>query len=188
MKPPWAAYIEVADCDSAAAKLQRLGGKVHMPPTDIPNIGRFAAVADPQGASFNLFKPQQSGERNVSTAPGQVSWHELHAKDWTQAFDFYREMFGWQKGDAVDMGPMGTYQVFTINGIASGGMFNSPSAASPYWLMYFNVSEIDSGAKRIAEAGGKVMMEPQQVPGGSWIVQAADPEGIFFALSGPRKK
>ena len=83
---------------------------------------------------------------------------------------------------------MGTYQIFTINGIASGGMFNSPAAASPYWLMYFNVSDIDSGAKRTAEAGGKVMMGPQQVPGGSWIVQAADPEGIFFALSGPRKK
>jgi predicted enzyme related to lactoylglutathione lyase len=188
MKPPWAGYIEVADCDSAAEKLQRLGGKVHMPPTDIPNIGRFAAVADPQGASFNLFKPQQSGERNVSTALGQVSWHELHAKDWAQAFNFYSEMFGWRRGDAVDVGPMGTYQIFTINGIAAGGMFNSPAVASPYWLMYFNVSDIDNGAKRIAEAGGKVMMGPQQVPGGTWIVQAADPEGTLFALSGHRKQ
>jgi predicted enzyme related to lactoylglutathione lyase len=54
--------------------------------------------------------------------------------------------------------------------------------------MYFNVSDIDSGAKRIAEAGGKVMTGPQPVPGGTWIVQAADPEGILFALSGQRKQ
>jgi uncharacterized protein len=187
-KPFWAGYIGVDDCDTAASKLQRQGGKVHLPPTDIPNVGRFALVADPQGAMFNLFKPQQSGERSISNEPGQVGWHELHTKDWQKALDFYSEMFGWQKGDGVDMGPMGTYQLFTVNGIASGGIFNSPNAgATPYWLMYFSVPEIDSAAKRIVDAGGKIMMGPHQVPGGNWIVQASDPQGGLFALSSQRK-
>ena len=53
-------------------------------------------MADPQGASFNLFKP------------AQVGWHELHTNDEPKAFNFYSTMFGWLKGDALDMGVMGT--------------------------------------------------------------------------------
>jgi predicted enzyme related to lactoylglutathione lyase len=188
LRPYWGSYIEVDDCDGAASKVERLGGKIHRAPTDIPNVGRFAAVADPQGAMFNLFKPTQSGERSVSNTPGQVSWHELHTQDWAKAFNFYSEMFGWQKGESHDMGPMGTYQLFTINGVPSGGVFNSPAAgAAPFWLVYFNVAEIEAGAKRITEGGGKITNGPMQVPGGTWVVQAADPQGAAFALASLRK-
>jgi predicted enzyme related to lactoylglutathione lyase len=48
--PKWGCYVVVADCDERAAKAQQLGGKLHMQPTDIPNTGRFAVVADPHGA------------------------------------------------------------------------------------------------------------------------------------------
>jgi uncharacterized protein len=188
MKPFWIGYVEVDDCDAAASTLLRLGGTVHRPPTDIPNVGRYAVIADPQGAMFNIFKPLQSGQRSISNASGQVGWHELHTKDWQNAFNFYSEMFGWQKGESMDMGLMGTYQLFTIDGIASGGMFDSPNVtAAPYWLVYFNVPEIDSAVRRISDAGGKIMMGPHQVPGGNWIVGAADPQGGLFALSSQRQ-
>src|SRR5277367_6723231 len=84
MKPGWVGYLGVDDVDAAAAKVKRLGGKIHGLPTDIPNVGRFAMVADPQGAAFNLFKPSQPGERTVSNAPGHIGWHELHASDCTK--------------------------------------------------------------------------------------------------------
>jgi hypothetical protein len=188
LKPFWAPYIEAADVDAAASKLQRLDGKVHRPPNDIPNVGRFAVVADPQGAMFNLFKPNQSGERSISNVPGQVGWHELHARDWTRAFDFYREMFGWGKGESVNMGPMGTYQLFTIKGTPSGGMFNSPAAANArFWLIYFSVDGIDAAVKRIGDTGGAITNGPQQVPGGNWVVQASDPQGASFALVSAKK-
>jgi hypothetical protein len=54
--PHWLAYFAVADCDASAKKVGELGGKVVVPPTDIPNIGRFAIAQDPQGATFALFK------------------------------------------------------------------------------------------------------------------------------------
>ncbi len=54
--PHWLAYFAVADCDASAKKVSELRGKVLMPPTDIPNVGRFAVVQDPQGATFALFK------------------------------------------------------------------------------------------------------------------------------------
>jgi uncharacterized protein len=188
MKSCWTSYIAVDDVDSAAAKLQGLGGKVYAAPADIPNVGRFAVVADPQGASFNLFKPSQAGQRNVSNEPGQIGWHELHTNDSPNAFAFYNAMFGWLKGDGMDMGPMGTYQLFTIGGAAAGAMFNSPAAkAARFWLYYFNVGDIDAAVKRVGDGGGKIMQGPQQVPGGGWVAQAADPQGAAFALVGSRK-
>jgi hypothetical protein len=188
MKPCWVGYVGVDDADRAAAKVKQLGGRILMEPTDIPNVGRFAAVTDPQGAAFNLFKPSQSGQRAVSRDPGQVGWHELHTTDWAKAFEFYADMFGWLKGDAMDMGPMGTYQLFSINGTPSGAMFNSPAAqGARFWLYYFNVGNIDEAVKRLSGGGGKVMNGPVEVPGGGWIVQAADPQGAAFALLGSRK-
>jgi predicted enzyme related to lactoylglutathione lyase len=48
------------------------------------------------------------------------------------------------------------------------------------------VGDIDAAVGRIERAGGKVMLGPQQVPGGIWIVQATDPQGAMFALLGTR--
>ena len=54
MPPTWLPYVTVADVDALVEKVASLGGKVHMPPTDIPSVGRFAVIADPQGASINV--------------------------------------------------------------------------------------------------------------------------------------
>ena len=52
MPPMWGSYVTVADCDATAAQCQALGGKVCVAPTDIPNVGRFAMLQDPQGATL----------------------------------------------------------------------------------------------------------------------------------------
>ena len=50
--PHWLIYFAVKDCDAAAAKAASLGAKIAVQPTDIPHVGRFSVVADPQGAAF----------------------------------------------------------------------------------------------------------------------------------------
>jgi predicted enzyme related to lactoylglutathione lyase len=54
--PYWGIYITVADCDERTAKAVQLGGKVCVPPSDIPNVGRFSAITDPQGALFQVIQ------------------------------------------------------------------------------------------------------------------------------------
>ena len=54
--PVWATYITVDDVDATAQKATELGGAVHVPPTDIPKVGRFSVIADPQGAVFHVIK------------------------------------------------------------------------------------------------------------------------------------
>jgi predicted enzyme related to lactoylglutathione lyase len=48
--PHWGVYVTVDDVDATAGKAEELGGKIHVPPTDIPNVGRFCVIQDPQGS------------------------------------------------------------------------------------------------------------------------------------------
>jgi predicted enzyme related to lactoylglutathione lyase len=188
--PGWLGYVAVADVDAATAELAQAGGAVHKPPTDIPEVGRFSVVADPQGAVFQLFTPLAGDNPPVVApgTPGHIGWHELYAVDWAAVFDFYADRFGWTKADAIDMGPMGTYQLFAAGGVPIGGMMNKPEMIPrPFWGFYFNVPEIDAAAARVAENGGMVLMGPQEVPGGAWIVQCVDPQGAVFALTAPTR-
>ena len=56
MPTAWTPYFAVNDVDATAAKAKELGGKVYMGPQDLPKVGRFAVLADPQGAVFDIFK------------------------------------------------------------------------------------------------------------------------------------
>lgn len=53
----WTPYVQVANADATCAKAKRLGAQVFVPPTDIPNVGRFAIFADPQGAVLGILQP-----------------------------------------------------------------------------------------------------------------------------------
>lgn len=187
--PSWIGYVAVNDVDAAAERIKRLGGTVHVAPTDIPNVGRFSVVADPQSAVFALFTSPTTGDAPLPEpgTPGRVGWHELSAADWPKAFAFYSELFGWQKGDAMDMGAMGTYQIFSVGGQAVGGMLNRPAMVPvPNWLYYINVADIDAAIDRVKTGGGQILNGPMQVPGGSWIIQGRDPQGAMFALVGQK--
>ena len=59
MPPNWTPYFQVANCDASASKAGSLGANVGRKPTDIPAVGRFAMIADPQGAMFAIFTPEQ---------------------------------------------------------------------------------------------------------------------------------
>ena len=59
--PHWMIYF--ADCDAGAERATELGGQVKVPPTDIPKVGRFSVIQDPQGAVFSIIK--------LSTARGE---------------------------------------------------------------------------------------------------------------------
>jgi predicted enzyme related to lactoylglutathione lyase len=187
MRPAWFGYIAVDDVDKSAEALKKAGGTVHREPADIPGVGRFAFVADPQGAMFYLF-------RGMSEAPpsppmgtvGLGGWHELYAADLEPAFAFYAKLFGWTKGEAMDMGAMGVYQLFNKGSEMIGGMMKKlDSMPMPMWNYYFTVPEIDAAAARVKAGGGAVVNGPMDVPGGSRIIQCMDPQGAMFALVTP---
>lgn len=190
--PGWVGYVQVHDTDAAARAIAEAGGRVLMPPDDIPTVGRFAMVADPGGAPFYLLTPLPREDAPAPLprmAAGNVGWHELYAADGDAAFAFYSGQFGWAETSTMDMGAMGTYRIWSADGgEAVGGMMTRPdSVPRPTWLFYFVVDSVEAAAVRVADRGGTVRMGPMQVPDGSWVVQAVDPQGASFALVSERR-
>ena len=59
--PHWLLYFLTSDCDASVDKAKSLGAKVHYGPETMENVGRWAVVADPQGAVFAIFQPIAHG-------------------------------------------------------------------------------------------------------------------------------
>lgn len=190
-RPCWMAYFSVDDVDKTVASMVADGGSALMPAFDIPNVGRIAMVADPQGAAFYVMRPISVEDReSTAFAPGKLGhfgWNELHAADAPKAFDFYAKHFGWTRSRAMDMGPgAGVYQLFAHGGQDIGGMMTNPQIPRPAWAYYARVASITAAVGRITEGGGRVIQGPMEVPGGDWVVNAMDPQGAMLSLVGPK--
>src|SRR5947199_9993565 len=111
-------YLAVVDACAYHARIRSACGATHLPAEDIPGIGRFCVVADPQGASFILFRGSTNEAPTPAPegTPGHIGWHELHAGDGASAFTFYSNLLGWTKSRAMGMGPKGAYQLFATGG------------------------------------------------------------------------
>ncbi|MBV9653389.1 MAG: VOC family protein [Acetobacteraceae bacterium] len=186
-QPFWLGYIATPDIDDAVARFKTSGGSLHKGPWEIPGVGRLALLSDPQGAALAFIQgaSEQPSQAFDQGKPGHGHWHELHTTDPVAAFAFYAEQFGWSKGDAMDMGPMGTYQIFKSGSPQIGGMLKAQDGQRPGWLYYFGTESIRAGVERIGGAGGAVLREPAEIPGGAFIIHAKDPQGAMFALVGP---
>lgn len=188
--PHWIVYIATTDVDATVAEAERLGGKVIKGATDIPNMGRFAVLADPQGATFAVYTPPGPPPEGSTepSGPGAFNWHELTTTDYAAALDFYVELFGWEKGPAHDMGAMGIYQIINRNGAQVGGIYNlNTPSTPPHWLSYVGVADCEKATAAAKAAGARILNGPMEVPGGSWITMMMDPQGGAFAVVEPPK-
>ncbi|MBV8896210.1 MAG: VOC family protein [Acidobacteriaceae bacterium] len=188
-KPAWVGYIGVGDLGESCERLQKAGGTVHRAAEDIPGVGRFAVVGDPQGAVFVLFQPADGvtpPERPGNCTPGMPVWHELAAPDSDSNFQFYAGLFGWTKVSELDMGPGGMYQMFAAGAGPIGGMMSLMNGAQKSaWLFYFHVPEIAAAMDSVEQHGGKVVYGPAPVPGGALIAHCLDTQGALFGIVGP---
>jgi predicted enzyme related to lactoylglutathione lyase len=188
--PHWMAHVQVENVDAAVSRVKALGGKIHKEPEDIPTVGSYAVIGDPQGAFISIFSPSAPMTLHDTSKDGEFCWNELMTSDFAAAFDFYSQIFGWKVAQDMDMGPMGTYRVFAAGDRQLGGMMTLPKGAPmpPAWLYYTEIPNVEAGMGRATKKGAKVMNGPMDVPGGGRIVQLMDPQGAAFALHQAAKK
>ena len=190
-RPTWLGYIHVTDVDRSVGKIEQAGGKSLMPATDIPNVGRIAMVADPQGAPFYVMKPippagDPNAKSDVFSASEQqrVGWNELQTSDVEGARRFYGDQFGWGSEEYMDMGEMGLYRFFDQQGTRIGALFDASNGQRSHWRFYIRVPSISAAKDAAERGGGTIHMGPHQVPTGEYVVIGSDPQGAEFALVG----
>jgi predicted enzyme related to lactoylglutathione lyase len=184
--PYWLPYVSVDNVDETARLATTLGAKITSGPKDIPASGRYAVLEDPQGAAIAIFKSRAPSEASeFNPGPGQVSWHELMTDDYGKALEFYNKIFGWEPTSQFDMGPMGMYQMYGKGKSTYGGMMSKTpeSAAMPSaWGCYIMVDDAHKTVAQVPSLGGRVLNGPMSPPGGDWVAQCVDPQGVYFGV------
>jgi uncharacterized protein len=135
-----------------------------------------------------------SGETSTAFAKyeplvGHCAWNELATSDPEAAKAFYGAQFGWAKDGELDMGPMGKYEFLKVSGgrFALGAVMpKMPEMPVSMWTFYFRVPDIDAAVETVKANGGTILVEPMEIPGGEYSLNAMDPQGVSFGLVGPR--
>jgi len=185
----WVAYVACDDADAACKRAESGGGKIAIPPMDIPNVGKFAVIQDPQGA---FIAPYQSATGDVGpeieghSPVGHFIWEEMLAKDPAAAAAYYGELFSWKTSE-MDMGEMGTYRIQMRGETPEAGIMGMPPDADgpPMWLSYVHVEDVDASTTRLKELGGKTLVEPMSIPNVGRMSVNCDPTGVMIALYRP---
>jgi predicted enzyme related to lactoylglutathione lyase len=160
---------------------------------NVPTVGDFAVIRDPQTAVISVFKPTTSMKPHDPAKPGEFNWAELYTTDAPKALAFFSDLVGWEKIQEYPIPPMGQYYIFGIGGVSKGGIMNLPPGMKtpdgrdvpPSWMFYVCVADLDASLERAKTLGATVINGPMPVPGGQRIVQMIDPFGAAFAMSSP---
>ncbi|MCB9868742.1 MAG: VOC family protein [Planctomycetes bacterium] len=180
----WMPYLAVDDVDATAELVKQHGGSVCVPPSDIPQTGRFAVVGDPCGATFSIYKglPCAQGFDPDVPVPGRVCWNETYATDDDAAQAFYTAVFGWQP-QSKDMGEAGIYRVQMLGDKQAGGLMKHPMPGAPScWMVYFFTEDLAASTARAKELGATAMMECLPIPEIGQFSMLTDPTGAMFAM------
>ena len=184
--PHWIAYIGTEDLESSMEEVGELGGRVLSEIMRVPEVGRMAVVSDPQGGIFSLFAPEGSEDDESPTGrSGTITWREIMCDSPRDVWEFYRELFGWEQTDTMNMGNDGVYLMYGRDGETWGGIGPKPKEmgeAPAFWVFYISVDDLDEAVERARNHGGTVMNEPMEVPGGDRVAHCLDPQGAMFAL------
>jgi predicted enzyme related to lactoylglutathione lyase len=187
-RPSWFGYVAVDDIDKAVESFSAADGKVYVPPSDIPQVGRFAMLTDPQGVPiYVICLLDDGGNAYDQAAVGHCAWNELTTSDYDAAIEFFGGEFGWERAQEMDMGALGHYQILSIGGQSHAGIMSTfEGGPPPMWRYYFRVPSLASAAEKIKGSGGSVILGPQQAPGNDEILVALDPQGAIFCLVAAR--
>lgn len=176
----WAPYIYVENVDEATKTAVESGAHLAMPPTDLPGVGRFAFLNDPQGAPFYLYCPSGEGEETPPRV-GEFCWEHLNTTDPAGAIAFYNKVVGWS---AQPMGPVSFFM--RDNGTQPVAVVSQAPAGVPaHWLSYVMVEDLAATNARAKALGGEVIEERIEVPGKGAFALLKDPAGALFMLSEP---
>jgi hypothetical protein len=183
-QPAWLTFISTSDVDAATKTALQHGGKLLFGPHDIPNLGRDAVLADPQGAVFAVLASSSGDPPDVLGDPGEWIWRSLITTDPDTDAAFYQTLFDY---DVFDLPPDDGAQHYLL----ASGNYARASADSlpadgvhrhPHWLSFVRVNDAAATAEKVVALGGRVLVQPRIDRHGGKVAVVADPLGAPFGL------
>ena len=179
----WLPYMSVSDVDLAVSRGVAAGATVAVTAQDV-NVGRVAALIDPQGAVIGLARSNIGDPDDITTAaaPGRPVWTELLADDPAAAAKFYGSIANYDARTIERRG--GEYTVLANSGNDRAGILQNPAEGdyAPVWLTAFGVEDPAAAAAKVKALGGTIILpvSPELRDGTTAVV--TDPSGAILVL------
>ena len=200
----WRTYIWVDSAEDTAIKAAEAGGSVLVEPFQVGEDGKTAVIADPEGASFNVWEAGQHLGARIVNEPGSLNFNSLNTRDSEAEKAFYGSVFNWAtlalggsdefwtlpgyadhiegfdpgfKERMAESGVPGFEDVVaTLNRLPDG------DTTPPHWSVTFAVEDADKTAGLARELGATIVAEPFDAP---WVraTVITDPQGATFTAS-----
>jgi len=183
----WTTYLASDDVDDTARRIRDAGGTVLADPFDVFDAGRMAVAEDPTGAAFGVWQAGTHIGAQLANEPGTLNWNQCQTNDPGRAAAFYAEVFGYGI-DEVDMGGSEPFRVLQVDGKGVAGVREHvPQLGDmpPHWSTVFSVADTDETCARAVELGGRVVMEPIDLPDIGRIAVLQGPVGAVFQVIQP---
>jgi uncharacterized protein len=181
----WNLYLGTSDAAALGEKVQAAGGSVIMPAFEVGEMGQMAVFADAVGAVISAWQPAGGLGSFRTGEVGTFGWAELNARGIEKAKAFYADVFGWTSTSSPMGEGQGDYTEFQLNGESILGglemMPMVPAEVPSYWMVYFNVADLDAAYTLALELGATEMVSPTPMPGGHFAI-VNDPQGAMFGL------
>jgi hypothetical protein len=181
----WTVYIGTQDAEDTVKKAQAAGGNVIVPTMAVGDQGKMAIIQDPSGAMIGVWQSQNMTGAQLIDKPNSMGWAELNSRGVDKAKPFYTKLFSWGEKKTPPQGQNPEYTEFQAGGQSIAGAMEMnpmvPAEVPSYWMVYFNVDNVDKAFKKVTDAGGKEMLAPQDMPGGRFAI-VSDPQGASFGL------
>lgn len=175
--PHWKVYVTVEDVDKTSELVPSNGGTVMVPPMDVMDAGRMAIYQDCCGSMVAAWHPNQTAGVELVNEPGSFTWNELATADMAKSRAFYTSVFGWD----IDEENSDDGTIFAVNGNIICGAHTAGEGEFPAWSIWFAVEDCDAATALATEAGGTVLMPPNDMDFGRGAV-VADDQGAVFGL------
>jgi len=182
----WVVLMSVEDIDASIGAVNADGGKVMTPPTDLQDRGRLAVIRDAEGALVGLLETRDGDPRDSEAGMGDFLWDELWTSDVDHASAFYNKVAG-LTADTVDTDPdeaiATSYSLLSAGDTPRVGIMANPlDGLDPVWVSYLRVENPAAITARVAELGGRVIVEAGPRPIGGEVAFVAGPSGAGIAL------
>lgn len=182
----WLAYLQVADARRAAAAVSSLGGTVTKPPFAVGDFATMALAADPLGAAFALWQPNQAQDSGDYRAlDGAWTWNELYSDDPDRSVAFYKAIGGFEVETTMAGGGPGPerYDILKSEGKRRAGVMRLPGLP-PHWMPYVKVANTDATVEKAKKLGAEVK-NVETIPGVGRLAVFIDPLGAPLGVLQP---
>lgn len=197
----WGTYITVFDIDTVTAAVVPLGGTVLVPPQEIPGVGKFSTICDPDGGTFSLISYTEGPTGGMPPAVythGSITWSGLQSQDPLASHAFLSSLLnvdleeymlggrtffviqpedesGGTTGDLAE-----PYQPKSA-GAVSAPVWMEPDADS-FWLNCVQVNDVDQLVNKVVRLGGGIILPPTDIPDTGRYCTIRDPQGGVISL------